>query len=120
MIKLRIRNEAGVMPRAGGKLRNRGWSLTVVPEPRLTTKRYRWGAAPSAGGHALQHFPQLVEAEGLPQHGPGGALQRVTGLGRDGIPRREHNALLEPLTRGPQMIEQVEPGVRFVQVHIHQ
>src|SRR2546425_13065825 len=117
MIKLRIRNEAGVLPRAGGKPRNRGWSLTVVPEPRLTTKRYRWGAATSACGHALQQLPQLVEAEGLPQHGPGGALQRVTGLRRDGIPRREHNALLEPLTRGPQMIEQVEPGVRFVQVH---
>src|SRR2546426_9907727 len=74
MIKLRIRNEAGVVPR--------GWSLTVAPKPRLTTTRYRVGAAPSAGGHALQHFTQIVEAEGLPQHGPGGALQRVTGLGR--------------------------------------
>src|SRR3989449_9695350 len=108
------------MPRAGGKPRNRGWSLTVVPEPRLTTKRYRWGAATSACGHALQQLPQLVEAEGLPQHGPGGALQRVTGLRRDGIPRREHNALLEPLPFGLQVIEQVEPRVRFVQVHIHQ
>src|SRR5207248_7793407 len=96
------------------------WSLTVAPKPRLTTTGYRVGAAPSAGGHALQHFTQIVEAEGLPQHGPGGALQRVTGLGRDGIPRREHDALLEPLTCGPQMIEQVEPRVRFVQVHIHQ
>src|SRR2546422_10992672 len=109
MSKLRIRNEAGVMPRAEGKPTNRGWSLTVVPKPRLTTKGYRWGAAPSACGHALQQLPQFIETEGLPQHRPIGALQRVARLGRDGVAGREYDAPLAPPAFALQVIEQLEP-----------
>src|SRR5207244_4452194 len=77
--------------------------------PRRSTRR-----------HAVQQFAQLVQAEGLPQYRSVGALQRVAGLGRNGVTRREDDALLAPLSFRPQLIEQVEPRMRFVQVHVHQ
>src|SRR4029077_131177 len=43
MIKLRIRNGAGVMPRAEGNPGKGGWSRTVAPKPRLTTNGIQIG-----------------------------------------------------------------------------
>src|SRR5437870_490247 len=120
MIRLRIRNEAGVMPRAEGKPRTRVWSLTVAPKPRLKTREHRLGAAQSACRHALQQLPQFIETEGLPQHRPIGALQRVARLGRDRVAGREYDALLAPPAFALQVLEQLEPRMRLIQVHVDQ
>src|SRR6266702_4981148 len=77
-------------------------------------------AGASFPGHALQHLAQLIEAEGLSQHRPLGALQLVPRLGRDRVPGGEHDAALAAPSLEPQLLEQVESRVRLVEVYVQE
>src|SRR5207245_1298694 len=73
----------------------------------------------SLPSHAVEHLSELVQAEGLPQHRALRAQQLVPRLHRDGVAGRKDDAALPAASLLPQPLEQVEPGVGLVEMHIH-